>query len=109
MSTVPTPANNLNGQGQGQEGDSDEGQGLGHVDPTNPRGTMGKFLGLHEQKTRAENKYMARADYTAANVKPMSENGEPTCASEDHTFMYHKPGGNDTWPGWDTFKNIFGK
>lgn len=70
---------------------------------------MGQFLGLQEQKIRAENKYMARADDAAAIPKPMTESGEPTCASEDHSFMGEKPGGNDTWPGWGTVKSIFGK
>lgn len=70
---------------------------------------MGSFLGLHDQKTRAENKYMERADLAAANTPPMNDHGEPTCAGEDHTFMCHKPGGSDTFPGWGTAKNLFGR
>lgn len=70
---------------------------------------MGEFLGLRDQKTRAENKYNARADLAAGSIKPTTEKGEPTCATEDHSFMGVKPGGNDTWPGWDTLKNIVGK
>lgn len=70
---------------------------------------MGEVLGLQQQKTLAENKYMRRADAAEANVRPMSDHGEPTCASEDHTFMYHKAGGSDTLPGWGTMKNVFGR
>ena len=42
------------------------------------------------------------------DMNPMHENGEPTCETEDHSFMGRKPGGSDTWPGWDTTKSFFG-
>ena len=74
----------------------------------NPRSTIGNFLGLQDQKTRAENKYLERADYATADLKATSESGEPTCASEDHSFMGNKPGGSQTLPGWGTAKNVLG-
>ena len=70
---------------------------------------MGDVLGLQQQKTLAENKYMERAELASSNERPMSEHGEPTCASEDHSFMGRKPGGSETLPGWDTVKNVFGR
>ena len=70
---------------------------------------MGSVLGLQDQKLRAENKYMERADLADANARPMSEHGQPTCASEDHSFMCHKPGGSGTMPGWDMARNIIGR
>lgn len=68
--------------------------------------TMGNFRGLRDQKSRAENKYTA--DLASVNIKRTTESGEPTCESEDHSFMGKKPGGGDTWPGWETVKNLFG-
>ncbi|KAJ5594973.1 uncharacterized protein N7459_001181 [Penicillium hispanicum] len=118
-SAEPTPANNVGGgagwgddrflQKGGTDGHHEHVQGRGHVDARNPRATMGSMLGLHDQKARAENKYMERADLAQANTKPMSEHGQPTCASEDHTFMCHRAGGSHTMPGWGTVKNIFGR
>lgn len=75
----------------------------------NAKSTMGGFLGLQDQKSRAENKYLQRADLADANVKPMNDKGDPTCASEDHTFMGQKPGGSDALPGWDTIKSFAGR
>jgi len=69
---------------------------------------MGDFLGLRDQTSRAEAKYRERADL-ARDIKPTTESGEPTCATEDHSFMGAKPGGSDTWPGWDTAKKLFGQ
>ncbi|KAJ5226101.1 hypothetical protein N7468_007326 [Penicillium chermesinum] len=69
---------------------------------------MGEVLGLQQQKTSAEQKYMERADEAAGNAKPVNAHGEPTCAAEDHTFMEHKPGGSGTLPGWETMKNVLG-
>lgn len=68
---------------------------------------MGEALGLQQQKTRAKHNYLKRSD-DAAHVKPMSEHGEPTCASEDHSFMNHPPGGSATMPGWGTMRNVMG-
>lgn len=76
---------------------------------SNPRSTSGEFRGLQDQKTRAENKFMERVDLVEANVKPTNAQGEPTCASEDHSFMGQKPGGSETLPGWETVKNTIGK
>ncbi|KAJ5168602.1 FAD dependent oxidoreductase [Penicillium canariense] len=115
-SAQPTPANNVGGgSGWGDQsfrkgGSVDmQNEGLGHVAAHNPRSTIGEFLGLQDQKTRAENKFLARADMAAGDTKPTTETGEPTCATEDHSFMGQKPGGGDTLPGWETVKNVFGR
>lgn len=68
---------------------------------------MGSVLGLEQQKVRAENKYYGRAD--AASHKLMSDDGKPTCANEDHTFMEYRASGSNTLPGWSTMKNVFGR
>ncbi|KAJ5613023.1 hypothetical protein N7510_006217 [Penicillium lagena] len=114
-SAKPTPANNVGGgSGWGDKGFSKGGsdavprEGLGHVAAENPRSSFGNFLGLQEQKTRAENKFMDRADLAAADAPPTTESGEPTCAGEDHTFMQRKPGCSNTLPGWETAKHVFG-
>ncbi|KAJ6027975.1 hypothetical protein N7540_003551 [Penicillium herquei] len=118
-SATPTPANNVGGgSGWGDPGfkkggtsshrdDDEPRQGYGHVEAPNPRATMGDTLGLQQQKTRAKYHFLQRSD-EAADVKPMSEHGEPTCASEDHTFMNHRPGGSKTMPGWGTMRNVMG-
>jgi hypothetical protein len=38
----------------------------------------------------------------------LNDHGEPTCASEDHSFMGRKPGDADCLPGWNTLKNMTG-
>ncbi|KAJ5835837.1 hypothetical protein N7447_001863 [Penicillium robsamsonii] len=110
-SAEPTPANNVGG-GSGW-GDrlwlGGENEGSGHADATNPRSTMGDFHALHEQKTRGQNKFLQRESLIDSDVKPMNAEGEPTCASEDHSFMNHKAGDPDTYPGWSTFKSFFGR
>jgi hypothetical protein len=77
------------------------------IQPSNPHETMGSFLGLSDQKSRAEAKYFARADLAGDDVKSTTDSGEPTCAVEDHSFMGTKPGGADTLPGWGTMKSMF--
>jgi hypothetical protein len=74
----------------------------------NARSTMGSFLGLSDQKSRSANKYLQRANQLDDDAKPMTAAGEPTCATEDHSFMGKKAGDPDTYPGWDTFKSITG-
>lgn len=71
---------------------------------------MGAAAGLQHHKTRAKYQFLDQSAQLddAANVKPMSVHGEPTCASEDHSFMNHRPGGSQTWPGWGTMRNIMG-
>jgi len=83
-------------------------EGEGHIDPSNPHEIMGDFLGLRDQKSRAEAKYLARVGHAGDDVKSTTDSGEPTCSGEDHSFMGTKPGGADTYPGWGTIKNIFG-
>lgn len=68
---------------------------------------MGKALGLQEQKHHAKDNFLQRADDSDINGHP-NLHGEPTCANEDHSFMTQKPGGSETWPGWETMKNIVG-
>jgi hypothetical protein len=68
---------------------------------------MGDFLALHEQKTSGQNKFYQRQSMVDNDIRPMNAQGEPTCASEDHTFMNHKPGGPDTYFGWHAMKNFF--
>lgn len=132
-SAKPTPANNVGGgEGWGDRlwlGGKEEG--LGHAavrvlvlpvhrhsirqfglilisQATNPRSTMGDFLALQDQKTRGQNKFIQRENLVDSNVKPINAEGEPTCATEDHSFMTRKAGDPDTYPGWGTFKNFFG-
>lgn len=79
------------------------------IQPSNPHETMGSFLGLSDQKSRAEAKYLARADLAGDDsTKTTTDSGEPTCSGEDHSFMGTKPGGADTLPGWETMKNLAG-
>ncbi|KAJ5826116.1 hypothetical protein N7474_003254 [Penicillium riverlandense] len=116
-SAKPTPANNVGGGagwgdkgffkgGSDQQGTGAPHEGLGHV--ANPRSSFGNFFGLQEQKTRAENKFMEKADLAAADAPPTTESGEPTCAGEDHSFMQRKPGCPDTLPGWEKAKDVLG-
>lgn len=70
---------------------------------------MGEFLGLKDQKLRAENKYLQRADLAGENPYSMTSSGDPTCVNEDHSFMGQKPGGSDTLPGWNTLKGFAGR
>ncbi|KAJ5796375.1 uncharacterized protein N7518_004915 [Penicillium psychrosexuale] len=110
-SAEPTPANDVGG-GKGW-GDrlwlGGKNEGLGHADAINPKSTMGDFLSLSDQKTRAQNKFIERENMLESNALPMNAEGEPTCVTEDHSFMNHKAGAPDTYPGWSTVKNIFGK
>ncbi|KAJ5983887.1 hypothetical protein N7481_005986 [Penicillium waksmanii] len=113
--TTPTPANNIGGgAGWGDRSFHKGGmndvpnEGKGHIDPSNPHETMGAFLGLKDQKSRAEAKYLARAGLAGDDIKTTTDSGEPTCSGEDHSFMGTKPGGADTLPGWGTMKNAFG-
>ncbi|KAJ5979415.1 FAD dependent oxidoreductase [Penicillium viridicatum] len=114
-STKPTPANNTGGgSGWGDPGFAKGGTtetpdtGLGHVAARNPASTIGSFLGLEDQKGRAEHKYLERVNLAANDAEPTNPSGGPsTCATEDHSFMEQKPGGPDTLPGWKTAKNVF--
>lgn len=73
----------------------------------NPASITGNFLGLEDQKGRAEHKYLERGNLTANNAEPTTTSGgEPTCATEDHSFMERKPGVPDTLPGWKAAKDI---
>ncbi|KAJ5773096.1 hypothetical protein N7457_007992 [Penicillium paradoxum] len=109
-SATPTPANDVGspaGQGWGDrlwKGGMNEGPG--HATAPNPRATMGEFLGLYDQKSRAEQKYLHRETLADPNVRATTEQGEPTCVTEDHSFMGHKAGDPDTLPGWNTFKKF---
>lgn len=73
-----------------------------------PASTAGSFLGLEDQKARDESKYLQRANLAASDKPTTTTGGEPTCGTEDHGFMEHKPAGPDTLPGWKSAKNIFG-
>ncbi|KAJ5702287.1 hypothetical protein N7488_009835 [Penicillium malachiteum] len=111
-SATPTPANNVGGgsgwgdpgfRKGGTDGDDDEPrQGYGHVEEPWER-----RLVFSSTKTRAKYHFLQRSD-EAADEKPMSAHGEPTCASEDHSFMSHRPGGSKTMPGWGTMRNVMG-
>ncbi|KAJ5081791.1 hypothetical protein NUU61_010055 [Penicillium alfredii] len=107
-SAVPTPANNVNGPER-----NIDSQGKEDVDasnqPSNFKTTTGQFQGLHDQKAHADDKYNTREYHATQDIKQTTVNGEPTCATEDHSFMGEQPGGNDTLPGWEKLKNIFGK
>ncbi|KAJ5398471.1 FAD dependent oxidoreductase [Penicillium sp. CMV-2018d] len=113
-STKPTPANNTGGgSGWGDPGFAKGGTtetpdtGLGHVAARNPASTIGSFLGLEDQKGRAEHKYLERVNLAANDAEPTNTSGgESTRATEDHSFMEQKPGGPDTLPGWKIAKNI---
>ncbi|KAJ5495915.1 hypothetical protein N7539_001031 [Penicillium diatomitis] len=97
-----TPANNVGA------GDSTRDEGSGHVAAPNLASTKGSFLGLTDQKSRAENNFMTRAD-EAAGVKGPVAGNDGTCATEDHSFMAQKPGTSDTLPGWDAVKNVISR
>ncbi|KAF3388646.1 hypothetical protein F1880_003824 [Penicillium rolfsii] len=105
----PTPANNVAGDGDksSHKGGSHDllNEGPGHVAAHNPASTIGGFLGLKDQKTRAENNFLARADVVSGNPES-TEHAGPTCSTEDHSFMGTKPGGSDALPGWETVKSI---
>ncbi|OOQ82279.1 hypothetical protein PEBR_39753 [Penicillium brasilianum] len=100
----PTPANNVSdGSSSGGDGNSHEllNEGPGHIGAHNPRSTIGGFLGLEDQKSRAENNFLARADLASGK-----EQIGRTCETEDHSFMGKKPGESDALPGWQTIKSI---
>ncbi|KAJ5380632.1 uncharacterized protein N7496_003060 [Penicillium cataractarum] len=106
----PTPANNVSGKSTGKpfhKGGTHDllNEGPGHITAHNPRSTFGKFLGLEDQKSRAENNFLAQADLVSGNLKS-TEHAGPTCTTEDHSFSRQKPGTPDTLPGWETLKNI---
>ncbi|CAI7589959.1 unnamed protein product [Penicillium viridicatum] len=113
-STKPTPANNTGGgSGWGDPGFPKGGTtetpdtGLGHVAARNPASTIGNFLGLEDQKGRAEHKYLERVNLAATDAEPTNPSGgASTRSTEDHSFMEQKPGGPDTLPGWKIAKNI---
>ncbi|KAJ5264656.1 hypothetical protein N7534_007967 [Penicillium rubens] len=113
-SAKPTPANNAGGgSGWGDQGfikggtTDTKNAGLGHEAARKSASTIGNFLGLKEQKGRAENKYLQGVDLAANGIDTTTTSGgEPTCASEDHSFMERKPGGSDTLPGWKMAKRI---
>ncbi|KAJ5273738.1 hypothetical protein N7478_008863 [Penicillium angulare] len=115
----PTPANNVGGgSGWGDNGfrkggtdsdDEDSHQDFGHG--TEPQGvTMADAMKSQQHKIHAKYGFLDQSESArhAAHVKPMSQHGEPTCASEDHSFMNHKPGGSRTMPGWGTMRNLMG-
>lgn len=84
-----------------------EADGLIVCQARNPASTTGKFLGLEDQTGRAERKDLEHVDLAANDVEPTTTSGgQPTCATEDHSFMERKPGGPDTLPGWKAAKNI---
>ncbi|KAJ5253192.1 hypothetical protein N7489_003602 [Penicillium chrysogenum] len=107
-------ANNAGGgSGWGDQGfikggtTDNKNAGFGHEAARKPASTIGNFLGLKEQKGRAENKYLQGVDLAANGIDTTTTSGgEPTCASEDHSFMERKPGGSDTLPGWKMAKRI---
>ncbi|KAJ5905875.1 uncharacterized protein N7473_002791 [Penicillium subrubescens] len=108
----PTAANNVTGVGSSGDKSFHKGgshdllnEGPGHVVAHNPRSTIGGFLGLKDQKTRAENNFLARADIASGKTES-AEHAGATCTTEDHSFMGSKPGGSDALPGWETVKSI---
>lgn len=70
----------------------------------NARSTMGGFLGLTDQKTRAENNFLAQSDIVSGRTR--EQRVGTTCTTEDHSFMEQKAGAPDTPPGWETAKKI---
>ncbi|OJJ45311.1 hypothetical protein ASPZODRAFT_17528 [Penicilliopsis zonata CBS 506.65] len=109
-SSQPTPANNSGGgSGWGDpgffKGGSNGHEGAGHAPALNARSTIGGFLGLTDQKTEAEKHYQGRFDQ-ATGVREKTKSGAPTCESEDHSFMEHRPGCSATLPGWDAAKSV---
>ncbi|KAF7117951.1 hypothetical protein CNMCM5793_007301 [Aspergillus hiratsukae] len=105
-SAKPTPANNAGGgTGWGDKGffkgGSSKGstEGPGHVAASNPKSSMGEFLGLRSQKGVASENVEQRAQ-KASDAKGTS------CDTEDHSFMDHKPGCPETMPGWSKTKGV---
>ncbi|KAL1986577.1 hypothetical protein VTN96DRAFT_6155 [Rasamsonia emersonii] len=115
-SAVPTPANNAGGgSGWGDKGFHKGGgtgspnpsQGLGHAPMPNPAASFGNFLGLQEQKHAAEYHSAHQFERAAGYEKATTESGEETCASEDHSFMYHTPGCPQNLPGANFIKDAW--
>ncbi|KAI9046217.1 uncharacterized protein KD926_004055 [Aspergillus affinis] len=97
-SDIPTPANSAEGSffqrlaGGGNSGVRN--QGAGHIGA--PKQTEGEFLSLDQQKGIAGHHYSQRAGLEEPN------------AAEDRSFMYKKPGEQDTLPGWEKAKDVAG-
>jgi len=114
-SAEPTPANAVSDRprSNSREKPSHKGgshallnEGPGHIAAHNPRSTIGGFLGLRDQKTRAENNFLAQSDQVSETGGTSEERTGTTCTTEDHSFMGKKPGASDALPGWQTVKNI---
>ncbi|CRG84504.1 hypothetical protein PISL3812_01784 [Talaromyces islandicus] len=113
-SAFPTPANNTDGgSGIGDKGFrkgggkavSSTGHGLGHTAAPNPAASFGNYLGLTRQKQAAENN-AARQFAEAGGSDRTTSTGEGTCATEDHSFMRHKPGCPETSTGTAFVKGV---
>ncbi|GFF23866.1 hypothetical protein IFM58399_00449 [Aspergillus lentulus] len=104
-SSKPTPANNAGGgKGWGDKGFFKGGtgtEGPGHEAATNPKSSMGQFLGLSSQKGAASSNFEQRAQ----GASEMTAKGT-SCDTEDHSFMEHRPGCPETLPGWSKTKGV---
>jgi hypothetical protein len=116
-SAVSTPANNVDGgSGMGDKGFTkggskdveSKGQGSGHSYSVNPASSFGNFLGLSQQKMAAGGNAENRLAAAAGTEAPTTSTGEETCATEDHSFMNHKPGCPQTLPGSGILKGVVG-
>lgn len=117
-SAKPTPANNVTGgsdsgsasgsgdqTGQNVQTNSDY-QGPGHTAIPNPLASEGGFLGLQGQKGAAQAHTARRVADAGGVLDERVKDGslDETCATEDHSFMQHKPGGSATLPGSSIIK-----
>ncbi|KAF9890202.1 hypothetical protein FE257_006114 [Aspergillus nanangensis] len=72
-------------------------EGPGHVATNVPADSEGQFNSLRQQKAMAESHYKDR-------LEEQQHEQHPSCANEDHSFAKHKPGGDDTLPGWSKIR-----
>ncbi|KAF3010199.1 hypothetical protein E8E15_000073 [Penicillium rubens] len=106
-SAKPTPANNTGGgSGWGDPGFVKGGMTetadteSGHVTPQNPTSTTGNFLGLGDQKGRAEHKYLERVNLAANDAEPTTTSGgEPTLQLKIIVLWSESLGVRTPYPG----------
>lgn len=84
---------------------ANEGSGHGPIDT--PANSSGNFIGLKNMKQRAKSHSHAQFEAAAGVQKPFTDSGEPTCMSEDHSFMFHKAGCPETLPGQNKLKEAW--
>jgi hypothetical protein len=82
-------------------------EGSGHGPMPTPADSFGNFIGLKNMKQRAKSHSHAQFEDAAGIDKPFTDSGEPTCMTEDHSFMFHKAGCPETLPGQTKLKEAW--